>query len=728
MPSLLQNATQMTDGKDAVYQASVTLNGQQHAVAIKSFRSQRWLKGWFDRHKGSKAKRSWLAAQHLAQHNIGTPQPIAYLEKWQGYRLIESYYISMLSANMSSFRQELSQLLWDEPDNEKLIGLLEAIAPAVRKMHDSGLMHGDMGNQNILLQRLDPHQWHNVQFIDLNRAQLTNISPGWERAKKRLFSWVRRHNLTAATSRSTLGLSWQKRAYDLSRLAIPSDYLRVFKLIYSNGPVEPALDKYEMQYRNRYRRHNRTYKLRHPIRAWRHHKACQQDTNHRLDYPAEQDLWLWDQRSAQAMVMLSSKDRKRHYHKTDWLRIATDTLRHALPTWRLYKRYIEQSFQAPVAIQGRLGIAIHPHPDYIDYEFEQIVNLGKPPVLIRFCCHETQTEWDITLSLIKRYRKANVQVAVALLQNRHAVTSPSYWQQFVDYIVPNIHDQVRFIEVGHATNRVKWGIWRQAEYRALLTSMASLQQRYPNLRLTGPAGIDFEYPQILPLLCRLPKALKLDALSHHLYVDRRGAPENHQGSFSTLEKCALAKALTQCTVQCQNKLIISEVNWPLKGTGVYSPIGSPYQTPGTRPENEPGVTEAEYANYMIRYISIALCSGHVESIYWWRLSAHGYGLIDDLNRPSWRPRPAFKALATWLKLLGQSQFIKRLESEPEVYLLIFKAQAAKWVLAWSHPEPRQITLPFCYKKQLDLFGSPLTNPADDDKLTLHARPCYFLIE
>ncbi len=698
IPALLQQATKLTNGSDAVYQITLQLNGKRRTIAIKSFKSQGRLKGWFDRHKGSKAKRSWLAAEHLIQHNVGTPQPIAYLEKWQGYRLIESYYISVFSTNTSSLRQALSQLLWHEPDNEKLIGLLETVAPAIRKMHDSGLMHGDMGNQNILLDRVDSHHWHNVQFIDLNRARIGQP------------------------------LSWQKRAYDFSRLVIPSDYLRVFQLIYCQGPIDPSLEKYGIKYRKRYRRHARTYKYRHPIRAFHHYQACRHNPSYQTDYPAEKALWIWDQRSAQAMVMLSSDDRKRHYNKIDWIRIAYYTLRHIIKIWHRYKQHLNQSFQAQIIMQDRLGVAVHPHPDYIDYEFQQILNLGKPPVLIRFCCHETKAEWDIALDLIARYRQAGVKVAAALLQNRHAVTDLNYWQTFIGYIVPSIHDQVDFIEVGHAVNRVKWGIWQQAEYCRLIDRLVTLQKQYPKLKLTGPAGIDFEYPQILPLLSRLPKGIQFYALSHHLYVDRRGAPENRQGRFSTLEKCALAKAIATCMPQCSDKLIVSEVNWPLKGTGVYSPIGSPYQTPGTEPEDEPGVTETDYASYMIRYISIALCSGQVESIYWWRLSAHGYGIIDDLKRPQWRPRPAFKALTTWLQLIGKGKFIKRLASEANVYLLVFENQADTWVLAWSSTGQCQIDLPFQYKKQLDLFSSPLTNCADDDKLSLHSQPCYFLIK
>ena len=120
-----------------------------------------------------------------------------------------------------------------------------------------------------------------------------------------------------------------------------------------------------------------------------------------------------------------------------------------------------------------------------------------------------------------------------------------------------------------------------------------------------------------------------------------------------------------------DKVILSEVNWPLKGTHVWFPIGSPYQTPGTLPENEPGVSETAYADYMIRYLSLALCSGMVEQVYWWRLSAKGYGWLDDQHTP-WQQHQAFVALKTWLSILGNAFFTKRLPSPEKTYLLQFK--------------------------------------------------------
>src|SRR5690606_32235754 len=102
------------------------------------------------------------------------------------------------------------------------------------------------------------------------------------------------------------------------------------------------------------------------------------------------------------------------------------------------------------------------------------------------------------------------------------------------------------------------------------------------LKITGPACIDFEYIPIISAFEELKSinpSYKFDALSHLLYVDRRGAPENKQGMFSTLEKVRLLKAIAQTTSACNDKVIISEVNWPIENTDIWSPIVCPYATP-----------------------------------------------------------------------------------------------------------------------------------------------------
>ena len=74
IPALLAQAECISDGTDKLF--------RYQNWAIKVFKRQSWLKDQHDLKNSSKAERSWHAAQHLMAHNIGTPAPIAFLDRW----------------------------------------------------------------------------------------------------------------------------------------------------------------------------------------------------------------------------------------------------------------------------------------------------------------------------------------------------------------------------------------------------------------------------------------------------------------------------------------------------------------------------------------------------------------------------------------------------------------------------------------------------------------------
>jgi hypothetical protein len=296
---------------------------------------------------------------------------------------------------------------------------------------------------------------------------------------------------------------------------------------------------------------------------------------------------------------------------------------------------------------------------------------------------------------------------VALLQDRRAVLQPELWLAFLNKIIPAIANLVNHIEITHAYNRVKWGVWNIDEWQALIAPAFQLLKEFPQIKLTGPACIDFEYAPVVAALKSLPEKQHFSALSHLLYVDRRGAPENYQGPFSTLEKCALLKALTTITPQCEEKVIISEVNWPVEGTDIWSPVVCPYVTPRwkDKPSGEP---ESHYANYMLRYIVIAICSGHIDQLFWWRLSAKGYGLVDDQNQ--FKPRLAYTALQYFFVRLGDATFIKRRPSAKHVYIMEFHNATQEIIMAWTTSGEITDLAHFNAVKSYDRAGNTLHDP------------------
>jgi hypothetical protein len=140
------------------------------------------------------------------------------------------------------------------------------------------------------------------------------------------------------------------------------------------------------------------------------------------------------------------------------------------------------------------------------------------------------------------------------------------------------------------------------------------------------------------------------------------------------------------------------------------------------------VSELEAAAYMLRYIVIAICSGLVERVFWWRLVAFGYGLVDD-SKPEWRKRPAFKALGLLLKRFEDSNFVGRttvsgsaLDEEGICYRFM-RDNGQRWTMAYSANGSCQVALPDGVATVQDGLGESVD--VVDKRVTPDMMPIYF---
>jgi tRNA A-37 threonylcarbamoyl transferase component Bud32 len=687
----MASAQAISHGPDYVVRAPLNTTQGVITIAIKVFKRQAYLKDLYDHKHKSKAQRSFSAARYLCENGINTPSPIAWLDRWENKRLIESYYVCVYE-EATCFRDELVHIYRDLRNNEPLMNLLLCVAPAIRAMHDAGFMHGDMGNQNILLSKNEKEEWAAPCFIDLNRCKISEQSP----------------------TKKARALTDKERAFDISRIILPGDYLRIFKWVYQgNQDTFPDLEKYDAIYRKKFEWHRKSRKWRHPFR---HLKNRHNKPSHPT-YPEPRDLWLWDEKSAQPMISLSRKEKNKHRNLRNLFLMAIRTLSVLPNIYREYRKLKLESFNKPLNMRNRIGVALHPKANYIEPELKLLAQLGNPPVLLRFYHHEMPADWQLGIELAQRLHSQSTPFMVALVHDREAILNSERWALFLETVITALADKAEKVEVTHALNRVKWGIWSNKEFIELMRPALTLRERHPKLTFIGPAGIDFEYHTVINALSALKSDTPFAALSHLLYVDRRGAPENKQGGFSLLEKSALLKAVACVHPQVADQVIVSEVNWPLKNGGIWSPILCPYLRPGWS-SNPAGETEEDYANYMLRYLVISLCSGHVEQVFWWRLSAHGFGLVDDLD--NFRVRPAFTALAFFLKLLGNADFLGKWKTPKNSYGFEFKTEKQKIIMAWAtHTEA--LYLPDVnYDHLFDRSGEKI----NDVKLT--GSPIYFV--
>jgi len=169
----MDSAETLTVSNDqALKRFSLSLQGQETSLAVKLFPRRKGVRAKWDRRIGSRSLRSWKAAHHLQQAGIGTPEPIAILEEAENGIPVRDWLVTRELPPHQSFQQSLIKVYRESFDNLELIELLQSVAVEVRKMHDAGLYHRDLGNQNIILLNQTGGEQSPVQFLDLNRARI----------------------------------------------------------------------------------------------------------------------------------------------------------------------------------------------------------------------------------------------------------------------------------------------------------------------------------------------------------------------------------------------------------------------------------------------------------------------------------------------------------------------------------------------------------------------------
>ena len=242
LPSLIrtQGLGVLGTGRNRHVVLQAPLPGGPHPVVVKSFGRLSLLKDLRDRRRGSKARRTWIAARHLRSMNVGTPAPIGYVERWQRGRLVESYYIARYEAEALTLRDAMQQLFANAGEITDFNDLLQRVAREVRAMHDSGFVHLDLGPRNVLVSDRSNPRWRDVTFVDLNRGRIRSG-----------------------------GVSLRERALDTARLALPSHLQRLFVKMYWDGHPPEAIWRWDRVYRRRHRWRVRSRRWRHPIREAR---------------------------------------------------------------------------------------------------------------------------------------------------------------------------------------------------------------------------------------------------------------------------------------------------------------------------------------------------------------------------------------------------------------------------------------------------------------------------
>lgn len=680
----------LQDGRNLTVRTTVETSFGRADVAVKRFARESAFRRCRLFHGESKPRRAFEAAVHLCR-KVGncTPEPVAVIDRGDSG---QGWLVTKFEHGICTFGRELIRIYDAGGTCSELMELLQAVAEKCAEAHNSGFMHNDLGNQNIMLLRRGGA--YIVMFIDLNRSKIRG-GP----------------------------LSNRERARDLSRINLPSDLRRVFLEMYWRGHVPPSdFLEYEAGYRRRFALHCRTRRIRHPFRK--------RGTSPDGQYPAEKNIWIWDERSEQPMVILRPKDRRRYQSITRITDAAAAVLLRMSGIIERRNNIRNRLFEMPVLdFAGHVAVSVSAMPGMFERERSLLDTLGCAIVHIRFCFHETAEITEHKIAALNELRLSGFRVAASLLQSRGAVLNPEKWNEFCRKVLSGISSgPVEWVEVGHAVNRVKWGCWNFREAAALFKWIPLWRRDFSGIRFVGPSVIDFEWDFLAGLLRKIPRSVSFDFLSHHLYVDRRGPPEAEQGKFDAVGKISQLLAIAGVNGVTSDGMVISEFNWPLAGTGVWSPVGSPYVSPGVR-TNDPSVDEETAAAFILRYVLLAVASGAVRYMSYWSLAAHGFGLVDpgtDFGANGWRCRPAFTVMSVFYSLLGKCHFRKCIsKGAGKIWALEFFDDFDRpLVVAWTYDRSVARNIPatgFKIRQSVDMFGAPIPTPA-----SLSDRPVYMI--
>lgn len=145
----------------------IAINGLEsygiRQVVVKRYHRSNFIQRFdysFFRH--SKARRSYDHGRCMLNRGIGTPQPLAFIEEWHKGLYQCSYYVCAFDDGFS-FQNGMEH-------NPQLV---DACAHFVARMHQQGVVHGDLNPANILC-RKDDSCLYGYQFtlVDINRSRI----------------------------------------------------------------------------------------------------------------------------------------------------------------------------------------------------------------------------------------------------------------------------------------------------------------------------------------------------------------------------------------------------------------------------------------------------------------------------------------------------------------------------------------------------------------------------
>lgn len=676
-------------GRNYLYTADFNTPAGVVPVVVKQFRNQGFKKRVERKLRGSKATRSWKVAKELVRKGILTPEPIALIES--DLPDGPSFFIARELAGAAEVRQFFRRLN-NEPDPEffpevEELDFLEQLGRHARCLHNRGIVYRDLSMGNVLATGDGPEP--DLHVVDFNRARIGETPGVYRRTRD-----ICRQPVIGPENRAAfLKGYWGE---------VPPRWS--FRWWFYGLSVSAYINKHV--FKRWMKRHN--LRRRHAHRGGHHDHLPPAKAG-----AGKRDLSVWDHLSDQPHQHAGRWDKT-------WIRLA-DSPHHlrdvavvagaAPKIWSRYRQLDRELYGRPVAMDG-IGLCLRPWPDDPETHLAEVDELGVRNLLIRL--HPWESDHDHEEALARELHERGCDLAFALPQVRNLVTDLERWRDAVAEIGERFAPYGTTFQIGQAVNRSKWGIWSHSEYIRLYRIAAEVLGGIDGVQLMGPATIDFEFQVTAALANARTDGLRFDILSSLLYVDRRGAPENRQMGFNTVDKVLLHAAIAETGRNTTGRSWITEVNWPLF-EGPHSPAGKTVS-----------VDEESHADYLTRYYIQTLATGAVERVYWWRLVARGYGLMAPEPDGTLRRRPAWYALRTLIAELDGTTFTELLPSPRDTWLYRFRRDGEVIVVAWGLYEDVAAELPSLAAATTSRGGDELPIP-DGTTIITGPSPVYYVL-
>lgn len=443
-------------------------DGPIDAVA-KVFGRQSLPKDLWDKMRGSKAWRTYAASDFLADAAIGTTPPIACLERWEGCKLAESYFISLFVADMACCKDLLVDLWKSKAHYAAFENLMRIMAKGIRKLHDAGCIHGDLGNQNIFFtRRAKGLPYEDALFLDLNRARFGHP------------------------------LEISERAKDLCRIALPLGFFPAFFKLYWEGDPPAGFADEWWSFRVPFRIHTATRKFRHPLRELSY-KLDPSRAPAQAPYPPDDRQWVWDAArfrpaavlsEARQLKLLDKKYRAKIFRDCERMKQSLDVRRQRRDTADLPPR----DSAPPILRVIVAGLDSRHAGDLAD-----IQKAGATKALVRFSMSDPDETTEAKLRGAAMLAANGIGVAALVVQAPRFLAPgfAKFARRIADTLMDRLKGKFDWIAAGQGVNTVSWGLRSEDDVKDVIAAGEKLVFDHP-ARSINVAACAVESPILQP--------------------------------------------------------------------------------------------------------------------------------------------------------------------------------------------------------------------------------------